>query len=51
MEFVPEFVAWAPNPLTERITTLPGITRTNTHVAIRSYGRGDEATAFDIGID
>ena len=37
--------------VTERISTLPGITRTNTHVAIRSYGRGDEATAFDIGVD
>ncbi len=37
--------------VTERVTTLPGILRTNTHVAIRSYGRGDEAAAFDIGVD
>ena len=37
--------------VTERITTLEGITRTNTHVAIRSYGHGDEAAAFDIGVD
>ncbi|GAC1571269.1 MAG: Lrp/AsnC ligand binding domain-containing protein [Candidatus Dormibacteria bacterium] len=37
--------------VTERITTLPGVTRTTTAVAIRSYGRSDEATAFDIGVD
>ena len=37
--------------VTERVAILPGITRTDTHVAIRSYGRGDEATAFDIGVD
>ncbi len=37
--------------VTERITTLPGVTRTSTSVAIRSFGRSDEAAAFDIGID
>jgi DNA-binding Lrp family transcriptional regulator len=37
--------------VTERIATLPGIIRTDTHVAIRSYGRGDDAAAFDIGVD
>lgn len=37
--------------VTERITTLPGVTRTTTSVAIRSYGRSDESAAFDIGVD
>ena len=37
--------------VTERITTLAGVTRTSTAVAIRSYGRSDEAAAFDIGVD
>ncbi len=37
--------------VTERITTLPGVTRTTTAVAIRSYGRSDDAAAFDIGVD
>ncbi|HYA00951.1 MAG TPA: Lrp/AsnC ligand binding domain-containing protein [Candidatus Binatia bacterium] len=37
--------------VTQRITGLPGIVRTDTHVAIRSYGRGDERAAFDIGVD
>lgn len=37
--------------VTERIATLEGVHRTDTHVAIRSYGRSDEATAFDIGVD
>ena len=37
--------------VTERITTLPGITRTSTSVAIRSYGRSDVEAAFDIGVD
>jgi DNA-binding Lrp family transcriptional regulator len=37
--------------VTERIATLPGIIRTDTHVAIRSYGHGDDAAAFDIGVD
>lgn len=37
--------------VTERIATLPGITGTDTHVAMRSYGRRDTQTAFDIGLD
>lgn len=37
--------------VTEHVAVLPGISRTNTHVAIRSYGRSDEAAAFDIGVD
>lgn len=37
--------------VTERLAVLPGIVRTDTHLAIRSYGRSDEAAAFDIGID
>ena len=37
--------------VTSRIAALPGITRTDTHLAIRSYGRGDERAAFDIGVD
>ena len=37
--------------VTEKIAAVPGIERTNTHVAIRSYGRSDEAAAFDIGVD
>ena len=36
--------------VTERIAQLPGIVRTDTHLAIRSYGRSDEAAAFDIGV-
>ena len=37
--------------VTERIAILPGITATDTHVAMRSYGRRDTQTAFDIGLD
>ncbi len=37
--------------VTERVAVLPGIVRTDTHLAIRSYGRSDEAAAFDIGVD
>ncbi len=37
--------------VTERIAALPGIVRTDTHLAIRSYGRTDERAAFDIGVD
>ena len=37
--------------VTQRIANLPGILRTDTHLAIRSYGRGDESAAFDIGVD
>lgn len=37
--------------VTEHVAALPGILATDTHVAIRSYGRADEAAAFDIGVD
>ncbi|MGH7687025.1 MAG: Lrp/AsnC family transcriptional regulator [Candidatus Dormibacteria bacterium] len=37
--------------VTEHVAALPGIRRTDTHLAIRSYGRADEAAAFDIGVD
>jgi DNA-binding Lrp family transcriptional regulator len=37
--------------VTEHVAALPGIQRTDTHLAIRSYGRADEAAAFDIGVD
>lgn len=37
--------------VTERVAALPGIRSTDTHLAIRSYGRRDEAAAFDIGVD
>lgn len=37
--------------VTERVAALPGVRRTGTHVAIRSYGRAEEAAAFDIGVD
>jgi DNA-binding Lrp family transcriptional regulator len=37
--------------VTQRIAALPGIVRTDTHLAIRSYGRGEERAAFDIGVD
>ena len=37
--------------VTEHVTTLPGVTRTSTSVAIRSYGRSDTEAAFDIGVD
>jgi len=37
--------------VTQRVAGLPGIVRTDTHLAIRSYGRGDERAAFDIGVD
>ena len=37
--------------VTERIATLPGVTGTDTHLAMRSYGRRDTQTAFDIGLD
>jgi hypothetical protein len=30
---------------------MPGIVRTDTHMAIRSYGRSDETAGFDIGVD
>ena len=37
--------------VTEHLAVIPGIVRTDTHLAIRSYGRSDEAAAFDIGVD
>jgi len=37
--------------ITERVATLPGITRTDTHLAMRSFGRGEIQAAFDIGLD
>lgn len=37
--------------VTERITLLDGIERTDTHLAMRSYGRRDVEAAFDIGVD
>jgi DNA-binding Lrp family transcriptional regulator len=37
--------------VTQRIAGLSGILRTDTHLAIRSYGRSDERAAFDIGVD
>ncbi|MGA8014793.1 MAG: Lrp/AsnC ligand binding domain-containing protein [Candidatus Dormiibacterota bacterium] len=37
--------------VTQHIANLPGIVRTDTHMAIRSYGRSDEKAAFDIGVD
>jgi len=37
--------------VTERISTLGGIVRTTTHLAMRSYGRAQVAAAYDIGLD
>jgi DNA-binding Lrp family transcriptional regulator len=37
--------------VTSRITTLEGIQGTDTHLAMRSYSRGDVAAAFDLGVD
>ena len=37
--------------VTENVAVLPGITRTDTHLAIRSWGNSDRAVAFDIGVD
>lgn len=37
--------------VTERISTMAGIVRTTTHLAMRSYGRGEIAAAYDIGLD
>ncbi|MFN2581704.1 MAG: Lrp/AsnC family transcriptional regulator [Candidatus Dormibacteria bacterium] len=47
---VPDLEALA-TLVTERVASLPGMRRTDTHLAIRSYGRADEAAAFDIGVD
>ena len=37
--------------VTEQIATLEGITGTDTHLAMRSYSRGEQLAAFDLGID
>jgi len=37
--------------VTERIALQPGIVRTDTHMAMRSYGRNEIQAAFDIGLD
>jgi DNA-binding Lrp family transcriptional regulator len=37
--------------ITEKVATLPGIVRTDTHLAMRSYGRNEIQAAFDIGLD
>ncbi|TMC50228.1 MAG: Lrp/AsnC family transcriptional regulator [Chloroflexi bacterium] len=37
--------------VTERVGTLPGIVRTDTHLAMRSYGTTEMAAAYDIGLD
>jgi DNA-binding Lrp family transcriptional regulator len=37
--------------VTEQVATLPGILRTDTHLAMRSYGRSEIQAAFDIGLD
>ena len=37
--------------VTQHIAGLPGIVRTDTHMAIRSYGKSDESAGFDIGVD
>ncbi len=47
---VPDLDALA-TTVTQHIAELPGIVRTDTHLAIRSYGKGDETAAFDIGVD
>ena len=36
--------------VTERMTTVPGIQRTQTLTAFRAYSRGDLEQAFDIGV-
>jgi DNA-binding Lrp family transcriptional regulator len=37
--------------VTERIAREPGIVRTDTHLAMRSYGRKEIQAAYDIGLD
>ena len=37
--------------VTERLRQIPGITRTDTHVALRAYSPQDIEAAFQIGID
>jgi DNA-binding Lrp family transcriptional regulator len=47
---VPDLDALA-TVVTQHIAEMPGIVRTDTHMAIRSYGRSDETAGFDIGVD
>jgi len=37
--------------VTERVATQPGIIRTDTHLAMRSWGRKEIQAAYDIGLD
>jgi DNA-binding Lrp family transcriptional regulator len=37
--------------VTQNVATRPGIRRTDTHLAMRSYGRNQIQAAFDIGLD
>jgi DNA-binding Lrp family transcriptional regulator len=37
--------------VTEHIATQPGIRSTDTHLAMRSFGRNEIQAAFDIGLD
>jgi DNA-binding Lrp family transcriptional regulator len=37
--------------VTQKVATRPGIRRTDTHLAMRSYGRNEIQAAFDIGLD
>jgi DNA-binding Lrp family transcriptional regulator len=37
--------------VTSRLRAVPGIARTDTHVAMRSYGPADITAAFQIGVD
>lgn len=37
--------------VTEQLRAVPGIARTDTHVALREYSRGDIEAGFQIGVD
>jgi DNA-binding Lrp family transcriptional regulator len=37
--------------VTEQVATRPGVVRTDTHLAMRSYGRSEIQAAFDIGLE
>ncbi|HEY2703405.1 MAG TPA: Lrp/AsnC ligand binding domain-containing protein [Candidatus Dormibacteraeota bacterium] len=37
--------------VTQKVATLPGVVRTDTHLAMRSYGKNEIQAAFDIGLD
>ena len=37
--------------VTNRIAPIDGISRTGTHLAMRSYSRKEQAAAFDLGVD